>query len=83
MHRFKGRLKKSSPSSSEGRWRIIFRPSQEERSSYSIVNTLAFNFPEIKQVQILVEGEETPTLAGRLDLRRLLKPRIRFKSSEV
>jgi len=52
-------------------------------TTYSIVDTLAFNLPEIKQVQILVEGEEIPTLAGHLDLRRPLKPRIRFKSSEV
>ncbi|MBI3990332.1 MAG: GerMN domain-containing protein [candidate division NC10 bacterium] len=48
---------------------------------YSIVDTLGYNFPEIKQVQILMEGEETPTLTGHLDLRRPLKPRVRLQLS--
>lgn len=33
----------------------------------SIVNTLT-NFPEIEKVQILVEGQRVPTLAGHLDV---------------
>lgn len=48
---------------------------------YSIVDTLGLNFSEIKLVQILMEGEETPTLTGHLDLRRPLKPRVRFDPS--
>jgi hypothetical protein len=35
---------------------------------YSIVNSLAFNFPQIKQVQILIEGEKSQTIAGHLSL---------------
>ncbi len=33
----------------------------------SIVNTLLFNFKEIKGVQLLVEGSEIETLAGHID----------------
>jgi spore germination protein GerM len=36
----------------------------------SIVQTLAANVPEIKQVQILIEGREVETLAGHIDIRR-------------
>jgi spore germination protein GerM len=36
----------------------------------SIVQTLVANVPEIKRVQILVEGREVETLAGHLDIRR-------------
>jgi len=36
----------------------------------SLVNTLLFNFQEIKQVQILVEGAEIETLAGHVDCRK-------------
>jgi len=43
---------------------------------YSIVDTLAYNFEQIKRVQILVDGSEIDTLAGHVDLRRPLKPRI-------
>jgi len=34
------------------------------------VDTLAYNFPEIRRVKILVEGEERPTLKEHLDLSR-------------
>jgi len=33
-----------------------------------LTDTLVANFPEVKQVQILVEGEEVRTLTGHLDL---------------
>jgi germination protein M len=36
----------------------------------SLVNTLLFNFKEIQQVQILVEGAEIETLAGHIDCRK-------------
>ncbi len=36
----------------------------------SLVNTILFNFQEIKQVQILVEGAEIETLAGHVDCRK-------------
>jgi spore germination protein GerM len=36
----------------------------------SLVNTLLFNFQEVQQVQILVEGGEIETLAGHIDCRK-------------
>ena len=37
---------------------------------YAVVDSLTYNFPEIRSVQILIEGEERETLAGHLDLSR-------------
>jgi len=37
---------------------------------YALVNTLTQNFPEVKQVRLLLDGREAPTLAGHLDLSR-------------
>ena len=42
--------------------------SAEMMTLYSIVNSLTFNFPQIKQVQILIEGEKSQTIAGHLSL---------------
>jgi spore germination protein GerM len=36
---------------------------------YSIVNSLILNIPEIESVKILVDGRETRTLAGHVDIR--------------
>ncbi|MDH7500905.1 MAG: GerMN domain-containing protein [candidate division NC10 bacterium] len=47
-------------------------------SIYCIVDTLAYNFEQIKMVKILIDGSEVDTLAGHIDLRRPLKPRIDF-----
>lgn len=41
---------------------------------YSIVNTLTLNFPEIKDVQILVEGQKKQTIAGHIDITTPLTP---------
>ncbi len=38
----------------------------------SIMQTLVANVPEIKRVQILIEGHEVETLAGHIDIRRPL-----------
>jgi len=38
----------------------------------SIMQTLMSNVPEIKRVQILIEGREVETLAGHVDIRRPL-----------
>ena len=38
----------------------------------SIMQTLVVNVPEIKRVQILIEGREVETLAGHVDIRRPL-----------
>lgn len=35
---------------------------------YSIVNSLVLNVPEVESVQILIDGNETPTLAGHIDM---------------
>ena len=37
---------------------------------YSVVNSLVLNIDKIKKVKILVEGNETGTLAGHIDLSR-------------
>ena len=48
--------------------------SAEMTAVYSIVDSLAFNFPQIRNVKFLVEGEAVPTLKGHLDLRAPLVP---------
>ncbi|MBI5809591.1 MAG: GerMN domain-containing protein [Deltaproteobacteria bacterium] len=48
--------------------------SAEIQTVYSIVNTLAMNFPEIKKVQILVDGKKESTIAGHIDITRPLAP---------
>ena len=40
---------------------------------YSIVNSLILNIPEIDAVKILIDGRESMTLAGHIDLRFPLK----------
>lgn len=51
---------------------------EELYAVFSIVDTLASNFPQIKRVQILVEGLEIPTLAGNVDTGRPLSPQYVF-----
>ena len=51
---------------------------EELYAVFSIVDTLASNFPQIKRVQILVEGLEIPTLAGNVDTERPLTPQYVF-----
>jgi spore germination protein GerM len=40
---------------------------------YSIVNSLVLNIPEVKQVKILINGQEAMTLAGHIDIRNPFK----------
>lgn len=40
----------------------------EIQTIYSIVNTVALNFPEIKEVQILIGGRVEKTLSGHIDI---------------
>ena len=47
----------------------------ETLTIYSLTNTLTQNFPEVKQVQILVEGAMAETLAGHIDISRPFTPR--------
>jgi len=44
----------------------------EIMTTYSIVNSLILNFPEIKSVQILIEGSPIETIAGHLSLKQPL-----------
>ncbi|MBM4278735.1 MAG: GerMN domain-containing protein [Deltaproteobacteria bacterium] len=57
--------------------------SAEILTAYSVVNSLTQNFPQIKQVQFLIEGKPVETIAGHLSLRQPLasKPDL-IKSSD-
>jgi spore germination protein GerM len=46
----------------------------EMMTVYSVVNSLAANFPAIKRVQILIDDRPTATLAGHVDLTQPLRP---------
>jgi germination protein M len=48
--------------------------SAEIMTVYSIVNSLTLNFPQIKRVQILIEGKEVETIAGHLSLQKPISP---------
>lgn len=52
--------------------------STETARVYGIVQTLQSNFPEVKSVRILVDGQEVETLMGHLDLSHPLvqEPRL-------
>ncbi len=45
---------------------------------YSIVNTLTMNLAEIETVKILIEGQETTTLIGHMDLRFPLRANLLY-----
>ena len=47
---------------------------EELMAVYSIVSTVTTNFPQVKRVRILVNGEPAETLAGHISLRRALTP---------
>jgi hypothetical protein len=46
----------------------------ESTAVYSIVNTIAVNFPRIKLVKLMLNGRDVETLRGHLDLRAPLAP---------
>ncbi|MCP2519051.1 GerMN domain-containing protein [Candidatus Aminicenantes bacterium AC-335-A11] len=50
-------------------------------SIYAIVNSLTYNFPQIKRVQILIEGLEKETLNGHIDLTKPFSPRFNLIAS--
>jgi len=50
-------------------------------SIYAIVNSLTYNFPQIKKVQILIEGLEKETLNGHIDLTKPFSPRFNLIAS--
>jgi hypothetical protein len=45
---------------------------------FSLADTLAVNFPHLRQVRILVEGEPVETLKGHVDLREPVKADFSF-----
>ncbi len=47
---------------------------QELMAIYSVVQTVAANFPEAKRVRMLVNGEPAETLGGHISLNRALTP---------
>ncbi len=49
--------------------------SAEMMTVYSIVNSLALNFPQIKRVQILIDGKPIESIAGHLSLRQPIPPK--------
>jgi spore germination protein GerM len=50
---------------------------------YGVVNTLVWNFPEIRSVQILIEGREAETLLGHLDLSKPVPAEHRLLGLEL
>jgi len=48
--------------------------SAEILTAYSIVHSLTQNYPEIKKVQILVNGKPIETISGHLSLKNPLSP---------
>jgi spore germination protein GerM len=45
---------------------------------YAIVNALTVNLPAVTRVQILIDGKETDTLAGHVDLRHPLQKNLKW-----
>ena len=50
-------------------------PWAEALRVYAVVNTMAANFPGVKRVKILVEGQEVENLAGHVSLQEPLEPK--------
>lgn len=48
--------------------------SAEMMTVYSMTNTLALNFPQIKRVQILIDGKTVDTIAGHLSIKKPVLP---------
>jgi hypothetical protein len=55
--------------------------SQELMTVYTIVNAVLTNLPNLKEVQLLIGGQEVDTLAGHVDLRRPLRKNERLIQS--
>jgi len=62
---FSSALSKDHPGGSSG----------EMMTVYSIVNSLSLNFPQIKRVQILIDGEPAETIRGHLSLEQPISPK--------
>jgi len=54
--------------------KFSYGSTMELEAVYAVVNSLTFNFKEVKRVIILVEGAEKETLGGHVDLSRAFLP---------
>src|SRR5262249_22098448 len=54
----------------------------EINTVYSIVNTVTYNFPQIKKVQILLNDQAVDSLKGHIDLSRPLSQDLSMVRSE-
>jgi spore germination protein GerM len=50
---------------------------------YALVNALTVNLPAIQRVQILIDGKETDTLAGHVDLRNPLSRNMNWVKTDT
>lgn len=57
--------------------------SSEISAVYSIINTVSFNFPDIRKVKLLLEGEQVETLKGHLDLRQPIQPNYQLEKDKA
>jgi spore germination protein GerM len=53
--------------------------SAEMAAVYSIIDTVAVNFPRVKRVQLLIDGKPVDTLKGHVDLREPLAPNFNLE----
>ena len=56
--------------------------SAELLAVYAIVNTVTANVPQIKKVQLLVDGQQAQTLKGHIDLRQPLVPDLKLEHTQ-
>jgi hypothetical protein len=55
----------------------------EMTAVYSIVDTVSFNFPDIKKVKFLLEGQDVESLKGHLDLRLPIEPNFALEKTKA
>jgi len=55
--------------------------SAEMTAVFSIVNTVSYNFPTVKRVKLLIEGQSAASPGGHLDLSKPLEPDYRLDES--
>lgn len=50
---------------------------------YGIINTINYNFPEIKAAKIIVEGQERETFMGHIDISGFIPPEPSLNGKEI
>lgn len=55
--------------------------SSEMMAAYAIVNSLTFNYPQVRRVQFTLDGKPLETLKGHLDMRAPLVPDFSLEKS--